>query len=184
MESAGTSCIRIILTGPESTGKTELASLLAKKYNTVYIPEYARAYIEKLDRPYSYADVEHIAKRQLKQMEDFSAMGFNIIFVDTYLLITRVWFEWVFKKFPEWLDQEILKTKSDLYLLCKPDIPWYPDNVRENGGETRNELYNWYENKLTQLGMHYKCISGTGNERIENAFEQIEGFLTKKGIKH
>ena len=183
VESAGVSCIRVILTGPESTGKTELASVLAKKYNTVYIPEYARDYIEKLERPYNYADIEHIAKHQLKQMEDFSARGFKVIFVDTYLLITKIWFDWVYKRCPEWLEPELLKTKNDLYLLCKPDIPWYPDNVRENGGEIRDELFDKYENKLKHLEMHFKYVSGIGEERIKNACEQIKTFFLEKGIK-
>jgi NadR type nicotinamide-nucleotide adenylyltransferase len=182
MEETGNSCIRVILTGPESTGKTELALKLADKYNTLYVPEYAREYIEKLNRPYNYADIEHIAKYQVRQMKDYSSRNLKILFVDTYLLITRVWFDWVFNKYPGWLDEEFIETKRDLYLLCKPDIPWYPDNVRENGGEKRDALFGIYENELKRYGMHYRYVSGTGKNRIVNASEHIERFISEHGI--
>ena len=91
--------IRIILTGPESTGKTELASALADKYKTLYIPEYARDYIENLERPYVLADIEQIAKHQVRQMEEYTSRKLNIFFIDTYLIITKVWFKWVYNKY-------------------------------------------------------------------------------------
>lgn len=176
------SCIRVILTGPESTGKTELASSLAESYGSLYIPEYARNYITKLNRRYNYSDIKKIARHQVQQMEEFSAKNYKVIFVDTYLLITRVWFDWLYKKHPAWLDKEILKTKRDLYLLCKPDIPWYPDEVRENGGETRNQLFVAYETELKKFGLHYKYVSGSGPERISNACNMLDLFLAEQGL--
>lgn len=183
VEATGTSCIRVILTGPESTGKSELALKLADKYKTRYIPEYARKYIENLNRPYNYTDIEHIARHQIQQVKEYSSRDIKILFVDTYLLITKVWFEWVYKKYPSWLERELLKTKRDLYLLCKPDIPWYPDEVRENGGEMRDVLFETYKNELKKYGMHFMYVSGKGAERIRNASEQIDKFITDQGIK-
>lgn len=183
MEGTGKYCIRIILTGPESTGKTELASALADKYNTAYIPEYAREYIGSLNRPYEYDDLVHIAKHQKEQMKDFISRVHTIIFADTYLMITRVWFEWVYRKYPSWIDDELKKTRDALYLLCKPDIPWFPDGMRENGGKNREILFQTYENHLRYLGLHYRYVSGQGDMRMENACRQVEEFINEKGIR-
>jgi nicotinamide riboside kinase len=177
------SVIRVILTGPESTGKTEIASKLADKYNSIYIPEYAREYIENLNRPYDYSDVEHIAKHQVKQMKEYSSGETKLLFVDTYLIITKVWFKWVYNKFPSWLEDEIFKTRNDLYLLCKPDIAWFPDKVRENGGEMRNILFDIYDKELKKFSMHYRHVSGMGDERFSNAARHVEDFLLEKGLK-
>lgn len=182
MEATARSNIRIILTGPESTGKTELAFALAERYKTLYIPEYAREYIENLERPYVYDDLKQIAKHQIHRMEAFSSRNLKIFFIDTYLIITKVWFEWVYNKYPAWLDKEIRKTECDLYLLCRPDIPWFPDNVRENGGEKRAQLFNLYEKELIHYGLQYRFVSGKGTDRIMNAIEQLENHLTEKRI--
>jgi nicotinamide riboside kinase len=115
-------------------------------------------------------------------MEDYTSRNLKIFFIDTYLLITRVWFNWVYKKHPAWIDDELIKTKDDLYLLCKPDIPWYPDRVRENGGELREVLFEIYENELIKYGMHYRYVSGEGVSRFENASDQLERFLSEQGI--
>ncbi len=142
MEKTVKSPVRIILTGPESTGKTMLCVHLTTLYKGEYIPEYARDYILSLNRRYTYDDVIHIAKKQCELMKEYLAHSCNYIFVDTYLIITKVWLSRVFRKIPEWIDMEIADTKDALYLLCKPDIPWEPDAVRENGGEMRNILCN------------------------------------------
>jgi NadR type nicotinamide-nucleotide adenylyltransferase len=182
VDAARESVARVILTGPESTGKTELTSALAGRYHTEYIPEYARMFIEKLDRPYRYGDLVHIAKHQAQQMQEYSSKKLRVLFIDTYLIITKIWFLWVYKRYPGWLDDEIKKTKNDLYLLCNPDIPWFPDGVRENGGEMRNKLFVAYENELIKNNLHYKYVLGQGAERIRNAAEQVADFLKQTGI--
>jgi nicotinamide riboside kinase len=180
VESTKPDLIRIILTGPECTAKTTLTIVLADKYGTIYISEYAREYIENLKRHYTYDDVVHIAKKQVELMEDFSNRASELLFLDTYLIITKIWFKRVFETMPDWLDTEIQKTKNDLYLLCKPDIPWKPDSVRENGGEMRTILYEEYENELRLAGLHYAIVEGQGDERLNNAMKKIQEFLSRK----
>ena len=93
---------RIVVTGPESTGKTELAQALASKLNSVWIPEYARQYVENLNRPYEYDDVIQIAQHQVEQEAAFaSKIGEGIIIFDTWLIITKVWLDLVFGKCPD-----------------------------------------------------------------------------------
>jgi nicotinamide riboside kinase len=168
------------LTGPESTGKTHLSEQLAARYNACLIPEYAREYISGLRRPYSFDDVVYIAKEQVKQMNDTRTTGVNLAIFDTYLVITKVWFEVVFKQIPGWIDDEIRKSGSALYLLCKPDIPWVPDKLRENGGQMRHILFEKYKKELLRHKLNFQYIEGDGEHRLESAIKIIDYYIRNK----
>lgn len=171
--------MRVVLTGAESTGKSTLAANLARHFGTLYIPEYARDYVTGLGRSYTYEDVEHIARTQVRQMKEFSANAGRILFLDTYLIITKVWFDVVFHRRPEWLSQEIDAQEIDLYLLCDTDIPWEADPVRENGGERREELYRIYRKELEQAGCPFEVVTGLGEDRLGNAVKIVESYQKK-----
>jgi nicotinamide riboside kinase len=183
MESTGKHITRIILTGPESTGKSLLTVGLASHFSKNYIPEYARDYVSNLHRPYSYDDVVHIAKKQIEWMNEFSEKSSGLLFVDTYLIITKVWFMKVFGGYPDWIDYEIQKTINDFYLLCKPDIPWIADGVRENGGEMREVLFNGYLNELRIRNLNYALVEGNWENRLNNAIKIVDGFLVRRRLK-
>ena len=120
----------VVISGPESTGKTELAKNLASKLDTLWVPEYAREYIENLNRSYYYKDVEQIAKYQLEQEEIYkSNLSSSLLIFDTWFIITKVWFDVVFGKCPDWIISHIQSTRIDLYLVCDVDLPWIPDPV-------------------------------------------------------
>jgi NadR type nicotinamide-nucleotide adenylyltransferase len=158
---------KIVLTGPESTGKTTLASYLSNSYNTLYFPEFAREYIENLKRDYTFEDVENIAKQQIKilRKNDFEASE-KCVFFDTGLIITKVWFQEVFGEVPQYINDAIKNIKIDLYLLCYPDIKWVRDAVRENGGEKRLYLFNRYKEELDKNNNKYLIIRGNKNKRF------------------
>lgn len=165
----------IAVVGPESTGKTELCQALAAAFGCPWIAEYARTYVENLDRPYTYADVEQIARTQiveLRQKQNQSPQG-GLLLVDTDLIITKVWFAHVFGQMPTWLDRAIADEQIDLYLLCQPDIAWQYDPVRENG-HLRQFLYDWYKREIEQTGTPYAEIGGVGHARTQNAIDAIE----------
>ena len=163
---------RILITGPESTGKSELAAALASSYGGDVVPEYAREHIENLGRPYEYGDVEHIAWQQVKEYETSEQVR-NWIFFDTWLIITRVWFDVVFGSVPVWMDDRIRQARFDMVLLCAPDIPWVSDPVRENGGEKREMLLDKYKYELDRFGLEWALVTGTGDERLNRATKLI-----------
>lgn len=168
--------IRIAVTGPESTGKTTLAIELAERFGGLYIPEYARNYVEKLNHHYTFEDVEAIARMQVSQYHQAQDSEFRFVFFDTWLIITKVWFEWVYEKVPEWLDHEIQNCPIDLFLLCRPDLPWEADSVRENGGENRIKLYNQYKRNLQEYGFNFIEVEGIGENRVATAVESVRRF--------
>lgn len=166
--------IRIVVTGPESTGKTELARALSEKTGAVWIPEYARTYVENLDRPYEYEDVIQIARYQIAQEKKYeSEMVTGGLIFDTWLIITKVWLDLVFGRCPEWIPEHIRASKIDLFLVCNTDLPWIADPVRENGGEKRNELFQIYCDEIRSYGFKYEVVSGFGVSRTMNALQAI-----------
>lgn len=161
-----------VIIGPESTGKTTLCQELAKAYNGDWIPEYARTYIENLKREYTYDDVIHIAKKQI-EMEDTYDQNVNSLFIDTDLIITKVWLLHVYKKSPEWIDEYLKKSYRKAYLVTYPDLPWEFDPVRENP-TLRDFFLNWYIEEIKKLGIPYFIIKGMGKERINNAISVLK----------
>ena len=170
--------IKIIITGPESTGKTTLARQLAAHYNTIWLPEYARTYIESLKRHYNYNDIINIAKEQIKLEKEYLNKAKNILFVDTGLIITKIWFKEVYDKYPNWLNNAIKYQAADLFLLCNYDIPWVKDPLRENGStEIREYLFNQYKKEIEKNKFNYKIISNLDNERLENAIKIVDNII-------
>jgi nicotinamide riboside kinase len=168
---------RIVITGPESTGKSTLAFQLAQHFNGVCVGEFARDYIQDLKRPYNYDDVEIIARRQVHDFKNTEILDSKLIFIDTYLIITKVWFEVVYKSYPTWIEDEIRNSKIDLFLLCAPDLPWEKDEVRENGGEMRNWLFEEYKKNIIKYNFAYRIVNGFGESRIINAISLVEAYL-------
>ncbi len=177
MEKTGNtgSLIRIVITGPESTGKTVLAERLARHYNAPFIPEYARDYIQQLNRKYNVEDVEKIAFRQVELEKEYSEKADSILFYDTYLIITKIWLEVVFKKHLEWIDDMLKERHIDRYLLCYPDIPWEADPVRENGGIMREILFEKYRLELESYQLSYRIIKG--ESRFDLAVESVNELI-------
>jgi nicotinamide riboside kinase len=172
IQKAGRVC-KIVITGPESTGKTELTGQLARHFHGRRVNEYARSYVERLTRPYNYLDVLHIARIQEKeQMQKWTAPK-QFVFYDTDLIITKVWLDLVYGGSPKWIEKAVRESAIDLYLLCNTDIPWIPDKVRENGGEMRHRLFEIYQSEINRFGFDCRIISGTGKIRIRQAIQIV-----------
>ncbi len=166
----------IVITGPESTGKTELAKQLATHLKCSWVPELSRNYIANLNRPYKYSDVEDIAKMQIAQLNEAIQNSSKLVIFDTGLIITKVWFDVVYKKCPKWLVSAIDKMPKALHLLCDTDIPWVADSVRENGGKMRQKLSSIYINEFEKFGLPYVLVSGTGKLRLANSLKILNDF--------
>ena len=167
----------IVATGAESTGKTELCRFLAQTLDIPWVPELARGYVEQLGRPYSYDDVVEIARLQIAEFERAITAGHSAVLFDTDLIITKVWFDVVYGRCPEWIPEAIRSHPATLHLLCLPDIPWMPDPVRENGGPMREKLSAIYRNELETFGLPYAEISGSGDERQQMALKAVRKVI-------
>jgi len=165
--------LKIVVTGPESTGKTELCLSLGEYFGITHMPEYARTYVEGLKSPYSYEDLEHIALTQKNELSESLKRGNDIILMDTYLIITKIWFREVYGNIPGWIDHSLKESEIDLFLVCYYDIPWVKDPVRENPGARRKYLFEEYLQEIKRLGNPFEVVKGTGKDRVQNAIESI-----------
>ena len=145
---------------PESSGKSTLAKYLAKRYNGLLVPEYAREFVEaKGTTDVTYDEVCSIARHQIEQLKQMADSQQPVAIFDTEVVITKVWFDYAFGRVPEWLKEAIQTYKMDVYLLCKPDIPWKQDGARYNGSnEIRQELFERYEQEIQTLDIPYYII--------------------------
>ena len=169
---------KIAIVGPESTGKSELSVALAAYFQGDFVPEFAREYVENLDRQYTYDDVCTIARKQIEEQNGYlNRTEDGFVFFDTELIITKVWFEYCYKKVPEFVTQRIAENHFDLYLLCYPDLEWVADPVREHGGDERLFFYEWYKREIEKTGKPFEVIKGIGNIRVENAINVVNTLL-------
>lgn len=157
---------KVGIIGPESTGKSELARYLSKRYGGVLVKEYARRYVEeKGTTEVSYEELCEIARRQIEEIKAVSYQLSDISFFDTELIVTKVWFEYAFGRVPEWLNEAIKAYPMDVYLLTYPDIAWVPDPARSNGSdEIRKELFDRYEAEIQALDVPYYIIRHEDND--------------------
>ena len=161
---------KIIITGPESSGKTTLCEQLSKHFNLPLSKEYAREYLDALKRDYNSDDLLKIAKGQL-QTEN----GLQLL--DTDLITLKIWSEYKYGSCDKWILTQIEKQKSEkrFYLLCKPDIAWQEDKQRENPND-REELFEIYKLELDDLRHKYFIVEG--GDRIENSISKISSITS------
>jgi hypothetical protein len=185
--------IKVVVIGPESTGKSSLCEQLANHYNTEWVKEYAREYLLTNGTEYSYDNLLEIAKGQFalenaaielveNKTTNISASNSTsqIILLDTNMYVLKVWCEFVFEKCHPWILNQIVENSYDLYLLCDVDLPWVKDELREYPDlEIREKLYHHYKDLLVNQSTPWVNISGNYQQRLENAINAIDSVCIK-----
>jgi NadR type nicotinamide-nucleotide adenylyltransferase len=161
---------RIAITGPESTGKSSLAKELARYYKCSWVPEYAREYLNKLERDYNYNDLLLIAKGQKRLENKMALAARGFLFCDTELTVTKIWCEFKYGKVHPWINENLKAQQYDLYFLMNIDLPWEADPLREYPGN-RKELFDMYISELQYRGVPFDVISGNGGQRVNQAIQ-------------
>ncbi len=179
---------KIVVIGPESTGKSTLCEQLAQHYDTLWCPEFAREYLLTNGTNYTYDDLLNIAKGQLALEEEFSEMmnepgslhatQHRPLFIDTDMYVMKVWCEFVFGKCHRFILEQIVERKYDLYLLCNTDLPWVKDELREYPDlESRHQLYNIYKDSMINQAVPWVDIGGTNEDRLQKALVAVNNLL-------
>lgn len=164
---------KIAITGPESTGKSWLTAALARHYSTAYVPEFARNYIDGLERPYEQADLLQIAHGQLSAEAEKEKEAHGFLFCDTELIVIKIWSQHKYGNCDPFILKAIEKQHYDLYLLCDIDLPWEFDEQREHP-QRRAYFFDWYRKELEDYCFPYSVVSGQGEERLGTAIEAVE----------
>jgi NadR type nicotinamide-nucleotide adenylyltransferase len=173
---------KIVIIGPESTGKSTLCAALATHFNTIWCKEYAREYLMQHGTNYNYNDLLTIAKGQLqleqKATQKVVEANKNFLIVDTEMYVMKTWCEFVFNQCHNYILQQAAVQQYSLYLLCNIDLPWSKDELREYPDyATREKLFYYYKDIVINSGVPWALISGIGNERINSAIAAVHKTL-------
>jgi NadR type nicotinamide-nucleotide adenylyltransferase len=175
---------KIVIIGPESTGKSTLCEQLAQHYHTDWVKEYARTYLSNKTAPYTFDDLLEIAKGQIKLEEEGIQALENpgkpgsLLFIDTDMQVMKVWCEAVFGQCHNWILNRIAERRYDLYLLCNPDVEWVKDELREYPDlKTRARLYQHYKEAMVSQNVPWVDIRGNYEERLQTAIRAVDALI-------
>ncbi len=166
---------KIVVIGGESTGKSTLCEKLAAHYNTVWVPEYSRGFLQQKNEPYTYNDLLQIAKGQIETEKIGSLKAKEVLFIDTDLQVIKVWSEHKYNKVHTWILDNIATNRYDGYILTAPDIAWEYDPLREHASQQeRNYFFAVYKDIVLNANIPFCICKGTEIERMAIVTEFIQ----------
>ena len=180
--------VKVVLFGPESTGKTTLSKQLARHYNTVWTPEFAREYLQKKwnneRKTCEASDLIPIAIGQMRLENKLAKKADKVLICDTDLLETKVYSEEYYGGFvDEKLNKASLQNEYDLYLLTYIDTPWEEDDLRDRP-EQRLEMFTAFENALKKNNKKYILLKGNKETRLKEAVRAINEIIANRTNLH
>ena len=167
---------RVVVTGPESTGKTTIAQQLAVRFDAAWVPEYAREYSEFAGRTLAEQDVEPIARGQMALQDAALRSDHPLLVFDTDLVSTVVYARHYYAHCPEWIVSAARKRLANLYLLLDVDVAWTADGVRDQP-QARSGLHDRFREQLRVFGARVVEIRGKGAQRLESAVQATRRHL-------
>lgn len=170
------SLIRIAVVGPESTGKSTISAQLAAHYKTVWVPEYAREYCEKLVAACTWEDEINMFRGQLNLENELAPRANRLLICDTTFITVKIWSDHMFGRSPQEVLDKLPQHPYDLYLLMNIDLPWEEDPLRDFPHMREHFMEVWHT-ELKSLDASYSLISGSEDERLGNAISAIDSFL-------
>lgn len=167
---------KIAVVGPESTGKSTISPLLAQHYQTIWVPEFARGYCQNLTEPCTWQDEINMFRGQLDLEKELLPQANKILICDTTFITVKIWSDQMFGRSPQEVLDELPKHPYDFYLLMDIDLPWQDDPLRDFPNMREHFMGVWHQ-ELQALNANYQVISGSGENRFQNAVQAIDLFL-------
>ena len=165
--------LKIAFTGPESSGKTTISKALSDELQGIWVEEYAREYLQsKLS--YNQADLDIITQGQLEKWQ----VKADLLVADTEMTVIKIWSEYRYKSCSPMIEEAYRNQKFNHYFLCKPDIPWEYDPLRENPSN-RDELFELYQSELLKLKRSFTILEGNLETRLTLCREVLSAMKLK-----
>ena len=167
---------KVVIIGPECTGKSELSEYLAARFNTVWVKEYAREYLDNLGRPYGPEDLVIIARGQMALEDKMKPKAKKVLFCDTDLYVIKIWSYFKYGYCDQRILDEMSERRYDLYLLTYIDVPWVQDPLREHPDQ-REQLYSLYLKEMRNQNVPFVEVRGSRQDRQELASAAVNEML-------
>lgn len=165
---------RVVVTGAESTGKTTLAANLALHFNTVWLPEYGREYVDRKGSRVNLSDLHEIAREHLRREDELARSANRVLVCDTDATVTHILSQLYVGSCPAWITHESYERPYDLHLVALPDIPYEADPLHREGETMRQILHKQFLEELERRHHRYVIIGGSVQERVVQAAAAIE----------
>ena len=169
----------LVLTGPESSGKSWLAAELQAHFGGVLVDEYVRWFIEQNPRDTCLADVAEIARGQLQWEDEARARQPRLLILDTHLLSNILWSQTLFGDCPPWIEQALLARQYDLHLLLSPEqVDWTDDGQRCQPDLSERRAF--FDATLSWLKTHrqpFQILQGNWADRRREALQVVTLLL-------
>lgn len=166
---------KILILGPESTGKSTLASDLSDRFGEPWVPEFAREYLDRLGRNYVYEDLLKMGKGQVELEDKLTLIANKYLFCDTDLRVIHIWSQHKYGKTDPWILEEMERRSYKLILLTFFDLPWEADPLREHPEPRMREyFFNLYLKLAEESGFPFEVLSGSRSDRLQKAIQIID----------
>ncbi len=168
---------RVVVTGSECTGKTTLAAALADHYDTLWVPEFAREFVDNKGAPPELEDIEEIARGQMALEDTMARAASGVLIQDTDLLSTIVYSEHYYGTYPSWIEPALRRSRADLYLLADIDVPWVANADQRDRGHMQEEMQTLFREALRSRDARTVEVRGSHEERMAAATRVIDQLL-------
>lgn len=165
--------LRIALLGAESTGKSTLAAALAEHYQTVWVPEYLREFVEEKQRtPHAHEQIL-IATTQIARENIAATQAQRFLFCDTTPLMTALYSQFYFGAVEPALSQLAMTHRYDFTIVAEPSNPWVADGLQRESDSVRQEVHRLLLRALDEAAVAYLLVSGDTGQRVQQVSEYL-----------
>jgi len=169
--------IKIVITGPESTGKTTMAKRLSNYLKEPFVPEFARYFIPTLKEPYTASNLVDMARGQLFWHQLYKSNASKVLLCDTGVEAIDIWFQYRFGSIDPQIRALFTADEDCFYFVCKPDIPWVDDPLRETPHQ-RPQIFDSFISLFNQFEKKYLVVEGSNEEdRWHCALDHLNKIL-------